>query len=41
MLSYNVTLYGNIDVAKGWIVYLMLLGSSRPYPWFILEENGR
>ena len=19
----------------------MLLGSSRPYPWFILEENGR
>ena len=23
------------------IVYLMLLGSSRPYPWFILEENGR
>ena len=23
------------------IVYLMLLGSSRPYPWFILEENER
>ena len=19
----------------------MLLGSGRPYPWFILEENGR
>ena len=29
------------NVAKGVIVYLMLLGSSRPYPWFILEENGR
>ena len=23
------------------IVYLMLLGRSRPYPWLILEENGR
>ena len=22
------------------IVYLMLLGSSCPYPWFIVEENG-
>ena len=20
--------------------YLMLLGSSRPYPWLILEESG-
>ena len=29
------------NVAKGLIVYLMLLGSSRPYPWFILGENGR
>ena len=27
-------------VAKGWFVYLMLLGSSQPYPWLILEENG-
>ena len=23
------------------ILSLMMLGSSRPYPWFILEENGR
>ena len=23
------------------VVYLMLLGSSCPYPWLILEENGR
>ena len=22
-------------------VYLLLLGSSRPYFWLILEENGR
>ena len=29
------------NVAKRLVVYLMLLGSSRPYPSFILEENGR
>ena len=23
------------------VVYLMLLENSRPYPWLILEENGR
>ena len=23
------------------VVYLMLSGSSHPYPWLILEENGR
>ena len=40
--AFNIQIIGlffliNIQL----IVYLMLVGSSRPYPWFILEENGR
>ena len=31
----------NGSVAKGWLVYLMQLGSSCPYLWLTLEENGR
>ena len=34
---------GCLPVVYLLVVYLlsMLIGSSRPYPWLILEENGR
>ena len=41
----EASLWLNEEVSKWkccWrlVVYFMLLGSSRPYPWMILEENG-
>ena len=41
-----VSIFPGIDIClkakrQRLVVYLMLLGSSRPYLWLILKENGR